>query len=99
MAQYWIVCVNKQSSGPLLDHTHIVGVGTGDSTGYNSYWTVDQIVQSIWNGNVFYTVSPSTGAVAIVEVVHCPRCNRYFIRSHPDAVTDNNLDNLGACRR
>jgi hypothetical protein len=35
--------------------------------------------------------------VALVEKFTCGRCWRTHIRSAPDAVTDNNLDNLRRC--
>jgi hypothetical protein len=50
----------------------------------------------IRRGEQFYTVSPSTGAIAYVEPYDCWSGYR-TIRSKPDQVTDNNLDSLRAC--
>jgi transposase-like protein len=48
-------------------------------------------------GDRFYTVGVYSGKVALVEKYTCTSCWRTFIRSTPDAVTDNNLDNLRRC--
>ena len=49
------------------------------------------------NGHTFYTVGVQSGQVAAVQKYHCSHCWRTFIRSAPDAVQDNNLDNLRRC--
>jgi hypothetical protein len=98
MAQYQIVCTNRGPYGQTNSHSHITNVGTGSFNGYDRYWTLNQVLTAMANGDTFYTVSPSTRAVALVESYHCARCGLYHIRSKPDAVADNNLDNLTACQ-
>jgi hypothetical protein len=58
--------------------------------------TVAAVRTSIGQGNRFYTVSPSTGKQADVRPFDCT-CGVKTIRSHEDAMKDNNLDNLVAC--
>jgi hypothetical protein len=53
--------------------------------------------QAIREGDRFYTVSSTTGKAALVEVYDCPSCKAPTIRSAPDWVTDNNLDNIPIC--
>jgi hypothetical protein len=62
--------------------------------------TVAQVRACIGRGNSFYTVSPTTRAVARVEPYDVTESNQIIetIRSAADAVEDNNLDNLQACR-
>jgi hypothetical protein len=48
-------------------------------------------------GDRFYTVSPTTGKAALVELYDCPSCKTPTIRSAPDWVTDNNVDNISIC--
>ena len=98
IAQYQIVCTTRGPYGQTNPHSHIMAVGTGSFSGFDRYWSLEQVLAAMSNGDIFYTVSPSTRAVALVEYYHCAWCGLYHIRSKPDAVTDNNLDNLNACK-
>jgi hypothetical protein len=69
-------------SPPNLDYTPI------DET------SLDQVLYAMRLGDSFYTQGEQSGIVAEVEQYHCWHCQRTYIRSRPDAVTDNNLDNL-----
>ncbi|MDQ1746330.1 MAG: hypothetical protein QOD07_593 [Frankiaceae bacterium] len=94
MADYQIVCVRKSARTPA-GHQHIVSVGIGSGGTYTSLLSVADVYQMMRNGNRFYTVSPSTGAVAWVRALTC--CGLYTLTTSPDHVTDNNLDNLSYC--
>ena len=94
--QYRIICTRKATS-TRGGHTHIVSVGTGSTaTTYDRLWAVADVLAAM-PANTFYTVSPSTGKTALVEPFICAPCQRRYIRSSADAVTDNNLDNLPTC--
>jgi len=99
MAEYRIVCTEKQSATDPSRHEHIVAVGTGDDPhGASARWTVDQVIDAmIKNGARFYTVSPSTRKEADVEPIHCLHCTFQLIRTDPDQVMGNNLDELRPC--
>jgi hypothetical protein len=98
MAGMQIVCTDKLTS-PERTHPHIVSVGTGtDPDRASARSSVEQVRTQIAAGVRFFTVSPSTGAEAEVERFDCPVCTFRTIRSDPDHVTDNNLDNLRPCR-
>ncbi len=88
MSAYRVVCVETKEP-----HEGIIAVGTSDNgkTTANERWTVAQVRKAIKEGDRFYTVSPSTGDEADVELYG------EGIRTNPDEVTDNNLDNLRAC--
>jgi len=58
---------------------------------YDDLWTVGQAREAIEQGHRLYTVSPSTGAEADLEVT------ADGIRTKPDAATDNRLDELPPC--
>jgi len=89
MADYRIVCVNHAPEG----HIESVGVNRlGGDEGYDEIWSVEDVRRLIRLGYRFYTVSPSTGAEADVELYDDT------IRTNPDQVTDNNLDSLPACQ-
>lgn len=90
MSVFQITCTNKKSY--LCGHEHIEWVGVRDETRPLSVSDVYRLMDA---GHRFYTVSPSTGAVALVEKFHCYHVDT--IRSAADAVADNNLDNLRAC--
>jgi Protein of unknown function (DUF3892) len=82
---YRVVCVEKDK--------HIDAVGTSASGGSTAdrRWTLAEVRQEIKGGARFYTVSPSSGDEADVELFEDT------IRTDPDEVTDNNLDDLRAC--
>jgi hypothetical protein len=96
MAAHQIVCV--ETTHP---HRHITHVGIGElSWRASERWTVNRVRDAIRDGDRFYTVSPSTRKAADVRPDTCRigGCVVETIRSAPDAVTDNNLDNLRVCR-
>ncbi len=100
MAQYRIICTNQEPVGMPHDRAHIVGVGTGPSaSSYTGYWTLQQVLDAMDAGHTFYTYGEKSGKSASVQKYICPNCTRTHIRSAPDAVTDNNLDNLSVCKR
>ncbi len=90
MSSYQITCDTK-SPRTSAGHQHIVGVGIAGS-GY----TVPAIYQHMDAGHRFYTESPSTGRLALVDKDYC--CGIHTLRSRADAIWDNNLDNLSPCR-
>jgi hypothetical protein len=95
MSSYQIVCTEQ---GVPTHANHIIAVGTGsDVSRATTRWTVAEVLAAMRQGTSFYTVSPSTGKQARVLPYDC-WCGRPTIRSTPDAVTDNNLDNLRLCR-
>ena len=95
MADYRIICRNIT---PMPNgHRHIGQVGLGDESGYTQLLTTTQVINAMTAGDRFYTVSPSTNKVAMVTSYYCPQCQGLTLHSAPDAVTDNNLDNLTAC--
>lgn len=98
MAQHRIVCTNQAPPNHPANQAHIVAVGIGArSSTYDRRLTIDEVLAAMDRGEVFFTVSESTGKVAGVHKFWCNPCNRYYIRSAPDAVHDNNLDSLSFC--
>ncbi len=89
MADYQITCVTR-STRTIAGHHHIVSVGVGGSR-----YTVPQIYEFMDSGRRFYSESPSTGRLALVDKNRC--CNIDTLRSRADAIYDNNLDNLRSC--
>ena len=88
-----IVCVTTEHP-----HRHIISVGVGgDAQVPIKTMTVDEVRAAITAGGSFHTVSPSANKVASVRKATCgiPGCNVDTIKSSPDAVTDNNLDEMG----
>lgn len=98
MARYRIICTRQEPASAAPSHQHIVAVGTGNEPRqYSNFWTLDQVLEAMRRGDSFYTQGERSGQVAEVEQYHCTYCRRTYIRSHRDAVTDNNLDNLPRC--
>jgi hypothetical protein len=88
MAEYRIVCVNHAPEGRIES----VGYSMLDADeGYDDIWTVEQARYAIEQGHRLYTVSPTTGTQADVELYEDT------IRTNPDQSTDNNLDELPRC--
>lgn len=100
MSDYRIICTRKVAA-PGGTHVHIEEVGTGVTPEtYTRIWARADVVRAIETGaDRFHTISQSTGARAEVHTADCPgqNCRLRIIRSAPDAVTDNNLDQLGYC--
>lgn len=91
-----IVCT-EQSNPTAVGHGHILAVGIGTDPGSATQReTVDTVRRNILNGERYYTQGERSGKVANVERYDC-WCGVKTIRSTPDAVTDNNLDNLRLC--
>ena len=100
MAEYRIICTNQEPVAQPNDRAHIVAVGTGTTPDkYDTYWTLDQVLTAMDRGHIFYTRGRNSDKVARVEKYVCGRCSRTHIRSSPDAVQDNNLDNLPNCAK
>ena len=98
MADYRIVCTEQKPADQSNTHAHVVAVGTGvNPDRATTRWTLDQVLNAMDRGDLFYTQSPSTGKTAWVQKYTCTPCRRTYIRSAPDAVHDNNLDNLWRC--
>ncbi len=92
---HFITCVNRSST---LFHQHVTRVGLGDALGYyRERISVEAVRTAIREGDRFYTVSPTTGKAALVEIYDCPSCKTPTIRSASDWVTDNNVDNISIC--
>jgi hypothetical protein len=90
-----IVCVET-----LYDHRHITHVGTGPNPAQaGKRWTVQQVRAQLRAGYRFHTLDPVTGRTADVEAYDAHVNGRvvYTIRSTPDAIPGNNLDNLRVC--
>jgi hypothetical protein len=98
MSQYRIVCTTQEPASLPNDRAHIVAVGTGTTAGYDHYWQLNEVLTAMDNGDVFFTHGETSKKDALVEKYVCPFCTRTHIRSRPDAVTDNNLDNLPRCQ-
>ena len=98
MSIYRIVCTNQEPATEPPQHAHIVAVGIGHDPNHASQrLTLSQVIQMIDGGDQFYTQGVQSGKIANVEKYVCQHCRQYHIRSAPDAVKDNNLDNLRFC--
>jgi hypothetical protein len=85
IAEYRIICVFHGANG------HIEAVGyseSGAAVMYDDVWTIEEARHAITRGHSLYTVSPSTGARAEIEL------HRDGIRTKPEQSTDNTLDDL-----
>lgn len=95
---YRIVCTEQEPSYYPTTHAHIVAVGTSNGSSMASNrWSLNEVLAAMDRGDQFYTKGEQTGKIAGVVKYQCTRCFRTYIRSTPDAVQDNNLDNLRYC--
>ncbi|MCI0640467.1 MAG: DUF3892 domain-containing protein [Gemmataceae bacterium] len=98
MASYRIVCTDQAPADKPPSHQHIVNVGTGTNPiRADKRWSLQQVLDAMDKGDTFYTIGERSGKRAEVDKYWCTPCGRWFIRSHADAVQDNNLDNLPRC--
>lgn len=92
--EYRIVCTEQTNVNPHHGHIHHVGTGPNPASAANR-WTVAEVRKALADGHVFYTRGERSGQVALVRAYTC--CGIETIKSAPDAVLDNNLDNLRTC--
>jgi hypothetical protein len=97
MATYRIVCTVKEPSGHQNPKEHIVAVGVGDVVSTVTHWTLDALLAAMDLADIFYTQGATSDRVALVQKYPCTQCERVYIRSAADAVTDNDLDSLRRC--
>jgi hypothetical protein len=88
MAEYRVICVVRGSDSEI----EALGYSQdGNAVMYDDCWTLEQARHMIEEGHLLYTVSPSTGEQAEIEV------GEGGIRTKPRQTTDNNLDQLPDC--
>jgi len=88
-----VVCDNQVPVDQPKTHAHIVEVGTGTTPQhYDRLWSVAEVIAANGRGDVFYTLSASTGESARVIIVRCSVCGQQIIRSSADA--EKGLRNL-----
>ena len=93
MAKYRVTCTEKSA---FAHHHHIVRVGATDESGKSRTWSVKEVRDAIDRGDIFETCGKSK-KTAGVDKFSCQPCKFATIRSNPDEVTDNNLDDLPKC--
>jgi len=99
MTTYRIVCTKQEPASKPPKHAHIVSVGVGDDpNNASAQFSLAEVINKMSAGDKFYTKGIQSGKVASVEKYWCAHCQQNHIRSSPDAVQDNNLDNLRLCR-
>ena len=84
-----ITCTTH-SSPPAPSHAHILSVGLASG----QQQSVETVRFRITQGETYYTVG--AGRTATVRAYDC-YCGFKTIRSGPDAILANNLDNLPTC--
>lgn len=94
MAEHRIICTRQEAFDMPRPHAHVIIVGTEKSAGYSKLWTITEVYNAMDQGHTFYTHGDKSGKSASVQKCKCPHCQQNTLRSAPDAVTDNNLDNL-----
>lgn len=91
MATYIVTRVRKEYSADGT-HRHIAGVVTDDDVHY----TRQEVVDSIWAGNVWKT--QAEGYEAVIEPVpYCPQgicLAAPYLKTNPDSPGKDNLENL-----
>ena len=93
MVRRQISCTSKVE-GNHTSHPHIASV----QTIHGVTGTLAQATSAILtDADEFFTVSPTTGAVAEVEAYFCDECQHDVLRSMPDDDLDNNLRRLPDC--
>lgn len=98
MGSYRIICTNQVPVMHPKTDAHIVALGTGATPeSYTNKWTLDQVLNAMHLGDIFYTQGIYSGAIAAVTPYTCSYSRRIYIRSTPDRVYDNNLDSLPTC--
>jgi hypothetical protein len=99
MADFRIICTIQVPVNEPTTRAHIVEVGTGsDPNQADRRWKLDEVLRAMDIGHTFHTIGTQSGRRAGVHKYVCGGCTRTYIRSAPDAISDNNLDSLRVCR-
>lgn len=94
---YRIVCTIQEPRQANHDHARIIEVGTGsDPDKTPQRWALGEVLEAIAKNDVFYTRDREGNTAKVIPIL-CNTCNRWWIKSTPDATTNNNLDNLRSC--
>jgi hypothetical protein len=98
MAKHRIIGTRQESFDTPHVHAHVVIVGTEKLAGYSKLWTITQVYNAMDQGDTFYTYGEKSQKSAAVHKYNCPHCDENTLRSAPEAVTDNILNNLPTCQ-
>jgi len=95
MATYYVTKVRKESVKNTKgeSHKHIVGVKRDN----DAYSTNQQVIDSIKEGNRWYTKVSGEPNAEIKDLAYCPNASCYhkpYLTTAPDHTTKNNLENL-----
>jgi hypothetical protein len=98
MAVYRIVCVHRVTTQGLLEHGHVIAVGTVDDgsalTAPTAAWTAGEIVRAAEEGDRFVVGPPTASIPVTIDRQVCPKCGMGFIQIEPmDA-----LRGIGDCQ-
>jgi len=100
MAHYRVVAATHQTIHAPLPHSHVLKVVTQiDSSNEERLWSVDEVLDAMRDGGVFYTRSGITGYTTLLLEWECPDCKQLCLRSFPDGVWENDLGNLPPCEQ
>lgn len=99
MVAHRIVCTTQEPADKPLHDAHIVSVGIGSGVGQSRRLSMADVYSAMDRGETFYTVGPRSGRQAQVRKWACKasNCRRSTLKSDPDGVGDNNLDELPRC--
>lgn len=87
-----VVCVKRVSVRLPRPHTHIAGLGTGESpTWADVRWTLRQVLKAIDEGDSFYILDEDSGSKTAVEKGKCRVCGANNLK--PDS-----LEELRECK-
>ena len=96
MTDYRIECVDRPDS-PAEHRRHLTGIGTVASDGTKKHWDdIASVREAMANGDRFHTKNHHSEKTASVERFDC-ECGAETIRSSPEDLANNNLDNMVAC--
>jgi hypothetical protein len=100
MARHRIVYTLHAPFATPHKHAHIVQAEIVRPTGHTQRMTVSAVYVAMENGDEFYTYGETSEQSAAVHKYECEHagCNFKTLRSAPDSVKDNNLDDLPACQ-
>jgi len=93
-----IVCTTQLPADQSHNHAHIVEVGEdtdGDGKA-EKHLTLKEVLTMMDNHEIFFTIGEHSKKKIYVIEVNC--CDKRYIKTKPDNVLDNNLDELRECK-
>lgn len=90
MATFYVVCINKHPTH-ADPHVRIQRIGTNEyraAASYSKRWTVNEVIEAIRRGDIFYSTDKRGDLVKVVIAKHN---GHEYVKTEADGIQPDNL--------